>query len=138
MGCQPGSSESASCATWSVLGSPPLRAFIAWWKEATDPQFPGGGSQRACTHGGCPPHGFWATYAVAVRDAASLGCQPGVRVVSFLVWSCLGSPPFSSRTQSYPAVLEVTLQQRGLTIGPHASSSAGRLPQCGVTPFGGI
>ena len=27
LGCQPGSFESASCVTWSVLGSPPLRSF---------------------------------------------------------------------------------------------------------------
>ena len=31
---------------------PFVRSTIAWWQEATDPQSPEGGSQRACTHGG--------------------------------------------------------------------------------------
>ena len=44
------------------LGRRPfVRSTIAQWQEATDPQSPEGGSQRACTHGGCPHHGFWAT-----------------------------------------------------------------------------
>ena len=40
---------------------PFVRSTMAWWQEATDPQSPEGGRQRACTHGGCPPHGFWAS-----------------------------------------------------------------------------
>ena len=94
---------------------PFVRSTIAPWQEATDPQSPEGGSQRACTHGGCPPHGFRAT-SFSSQDAASSGCQP--RVVPILEWSVLKSPPFSTRTvalltQSYPAILEVTLLQRG-------------------------
>ena len=43
------------------LGRRPfLRPAIARWQEATDPQSPEGGGQRACKHGGCPPRGFWA------------------------------------------------------------------------------
>ena len=43
------------------LGRRPfVRSTIARWQEATDPQSPRGGSQRACTHEGCPPRGFWA------------------------------------------------------------------------------
>ena len=38
---------------------PFVRSTIARWQEATDPQSPEGGCQRACTHGGCPLHGFW-------------------------------------------------------------------------------
>ena len=48
LGCQPGSSESAPCVTWSVLGSPPVRAFHHC-------PLGEGGSQRACTHG------FWVS-----------------------------------------------------------------------------
>ena len=59
------------------------------------------------------------------------GMSARVRVVTFLVLSVLGSPPFSSQTvalltQSYPAVLEETLLQRGLTIGHQVSWSARR------------
>ena len=112
------------------LGRRPfVRSTIARWQEATDPQSLEGGSQRACQHGLCPSHGFWVT-CFGSWDAASSGCQPGVRVVPFHVLSFLGSPPFSSQTvalftQSYPAVLDVTLLQRGLTIGPHVGWTAG-------------
>ena len=80
-------------------------------------------------HGGCPPHGFWAT-RFGSKDAVSSGCQPRVRVVPSVVWSVLGSPPFSSQTvalftQPYPADHEVSLLQRGLTIGHHVGWSAG-------------
>ena len=73
----------SSSFRWSVFGSPPLvslgrflgrrpfvRSTIARWQEATDPQSPEGGSQRACTHEGCPPHGFWATQDGGVVSAA--------------------------------------------------------------------
>ena len=71
MGCQPGSSESAPCVTWSVLGSPPL-SFV--------PPLPGG--RRPLTHSpprevasrpatrGCPAHGFWASQRGGVVSAA--------------------------------------------------------------------
>ena len=52
------------------LGRRPfVRSTIARWQEATDPQSPKGGSQRACTHEGCPPHGFWATQNGGVVSA---------------------------------------------------------------------
>ena len=100
---------------------PILRSTIARWQEATDPESPEGGSQQACTHGGS-------------------GCQPGVRVVPFLEWSVLGSPPFSSRTvaltQSYPADLEETLLQRGcnwrldhMPAGVRDNSASAELPR---------
>ena len=40
---------------------PFVRSTIARWQEATDPQSLEGGSQRTCTHGGCPLHGFRAS-----------------------------------------------------------------------------
>ena len=48
---------------------PFVRSTIARWQEATDPQSPEGGSQRACTHEGCPPRGFWATQDGSVVSA---------------------------------------------------------------------
>ena len=52
------------------LGCRPfVRSTIARWQEATDPQSPKGGSQRACTHEGCPPHGFWASQNGGVVSA---------------------------------------------------------------------
>ena len=54
----PGVMSQPLCA-WSVLGSPPLCTVRhCTGQVATDPQYPEGGSQRACHHGGCPPHGF--------------------------------------------------------------------------------
>ena len=64
--------------------------------------------------GGCPPHGFWAT-CNGSQDAATSGCQPGVRVVPFFVWSVLGSPPFSSLT--------VSLFTQVVPCGPWGNSS---------------
>ena len=56
LGCQPGSSESVPCVTWSVFGSPPLRAFHHC------PVAGGHSPRREVVSGpGCPPHGFWAT-----------------------------------------------------------------------------
>ena len=121
-----------------------VRSTIARWQEATtDPKSPDGRKSAGLhAHGGCPLHRFWAT-STGSWDAASSGCQPGVRVVPLFVWSVLGSPPPSSVTvalftQSYPADLEVTLPQRGLTIGHHVGWSAGRLRQCEATPPGDI
>ena len=91
LSCQPGSSESAHCVTWWVSGSPPfVRSTIARW-QATDPEFPKGGSQPT-------PR----LLGVAKR------------------WCCFGSYTLPSRTvalftQSYPAVLEVTLYSVGAT-----------------------
>ena len=87
------------------FGSPPLvllgrfwgrrpfvRSTIARWQKATDPQSPKGGSQRACQHGGCPPHGFWASLNGGVVSAV-IPC-PSRTVALF--------------SQSYDAALEVT------------------------------
>ena len=73
---------SLGVASPGVLSQPPaslgrfqgrrtfVRSTIARWQEATDPQSPKGGSQRACHHGGCPPHGFWASPRGIVVSAA--------------------------------------------------------------------
>ena len=79
---------------------PCARSAIARRQEATDQQSPKGGSQRACHTRGA----HWAT-CCGSQNAVSSGCQPGVRVVPFLVWPVLGSPPFF--------LAEVTLFQRG-------------------------
>ena len=51
------------------------------------------------------PRWFERTSFRGSMEAFSSGCQPGVRVVPFLVWSVLGSPLFF--------LAEVTLFQRG-------------------------
>ena len=54
LGCEPGSSESAPCVTWSVFGSPPLQhgTPLPGASAPTDPQSPKGGSQwRRITRG---------------------------------------------------------------------------------------
>ena len=76
---------------------PAARSAIAGGRRPLTHSPREGGGQRACTHGGCPPHGFWATrnsgVVIAVGPAAvrqlgrvSSGCQPGVRVVPFIAW----------------------------------------------------
>ena len=62
------------------------------------------------------PLGFWAT-CFGSKDAVSLGCQPGVRVVPFHVWTVLGSPPFFLRLLSSSVGLPATT----LTTEPHDS-----------------
>ena len=52
LGCQPGSHGSALFDAWSVFGSPPFRLdHHCTEQEATDPESPKGGSQRACPPG---------------------------------------------------------------------------------------
>ena len=60
-------------------------------------------------------------------DAVSSGCQPGVRVVPFLVWSVLGSPPFLRPLR------EVTLFQRGTAID-NILNETSQLNNVGVHP----
>ena len=81
-------------------------------RRATDPQSPKGGSQRACTHEGCP-------------TPRLLGASKR--------WCCFGSHTLPLRTvalltQSYPAELEVTLLQLGLATST-SRSFGGRSPR---------
>ena len=67
---------------------PCVRSAIVKWQEATDPQSPKGGSQRACTHGGCPPYGFWASQRSGVVEAVG----PALAVRKRSLWDA--SPEF--------------------------------------------
>ena len=73
LGCQPGSSESAPCVTWSVLGSPPLSSFHhCTGQVATDPLSPKGGCQRACPTGGAHPTASGRLKGVALIKQSAL------------------------------------------------------------------
>ena len=65
---------------------PCARSTIVRWQEATDPQSPEGGSQRACHTEGAHPTASGRGEGVALmkqsallgsQNAVSLGCQPG-------------------------------------------------------------
>ena len=89
---------------------PFVPSTIALWQEGTDPQSPKGGCSGAChTTGAHPASGLRVGVALFEQssllwrgcwDAVSSGCQPGVRVVPFHVWTVLGSPPFFLRLLS--------------------------------------
>ena len=96
------------------------------------------GSPSLCTH-----WGLWAPSLGAiptlVREyllvasgswaSVSLGCQPGVRVVSFIAWSVLVSPPFF--------LAEVTLFQRG-TASDNTLDQTSQHNNVGVHPCKGV
>ena len=93
---------------------PLVRSTIARRQEATDPQSPEGGSQRACHHGGCPPHGFWASRGVALLKQSALVWQ----LSPLSLWDAspgvLSQPPFPpDRSLGRRLIAEVTLFQRG-------------------------
>ena len=64
LGCQPGTCESAPCVSWSVLGSPPFRAF--------HPESPEGGSQRSCHARGADPTASGRLETVALFQLSTL------------------------------------------------------------------
>ena len=76
-GCQPGV-RVVPLVRWPVLGSPPLvRSTIARWQEATDPQSPEGGSQRACHTGGAHSTASGRLEGVALIEQTALFLQLG-------------------------------------------------------------
>ena len=135
-------SRSLWFASQGVLSQPPaslgrflgrrpfLRSAIARWQEATDPQSP-----EEVVSGPANTEGAHRTAsgrrAMAVRTQPLRDASPGTESSPFrmvLEWSVLGSPPFSTRTvalltQSYPAVLEATLSQRGWNINTYPTIS---------------
>ena len=118
MGCQPGSSESAPCVTWSVLGSPPLELV---------PPLPGG--RRPLTHsprrevvsGPAHTRGAHPTasgrYAVAVRPLSLWVASPGdVSQPPFSTDRSLGRRPccYGGVVDAVvPCGFDATLSQRG-------------------------
>ena len=115
LGCQPGSSESAPCVTWSVFGSSPLPSrHHCPGQVATDPQSPKGGSQRTCWRvptprllGDLPWQLGRSLFGMPARGPS----RPLPRTVGSQVAAL--QLAVALLTQSYPAVLEVTLLQRG-------------------------
>ena len=113
LGCQPGSSESAPCVTRSILGSPLLfvRSAIVRWQEATDPQSPKGGSQRACPTWGAHPTASGRLSTVALFKQS----YPALAVRKRSLWDAspedTSEPPFNDRSLGRRP--SVTLFQRG-------------------------
>ena len=112
LGCQPGSSESAPCVTWSVFGSPPLRTVRhCTGQVATDPQSPMGGSQRACPTRGAHPTASGRFSSVALFKQS----YPALAVRKRSLWDAspgdMSEPPFSDRSLGRRP--SVTLFQRG-------------------------
>ena len=116
MGCQPGSSESAPCVTWSVFGSSPLQH---------GPPLPGGrrplthSSRREVVSGPAHTRGAHPTasgrLAMAVRTQSLWVASPGVMSQPpFSTDRSLGRRPSShERWRCLRSRTQVALSQRG-------------------------
>ena len=97
--------------SWSVFAPPLTRSAIVRWQEATDPQSPEGGSQRACHTEGAhsTASGRFSTVALFKQSYPALA----VRKLSLWVASPgdMSEPPFSDRSLGRRP--SVTLFQRG-------------------------
>ena len=70
---------------WVV--APSVRSTIAWWQEATDPQSPEGGSQRACHTRGADPTASGRHEGVALIEQTALLWQLGSCLFGLPAWS---------------------------------------------------